>query len=146
MVACRGVLEIIGRTARIAPDTCPPYPSSVFAWRDVDSEAFSLYPHLHDHLRAANASLCKSAFILTRLTPPALTYQSSCFLRVTIVFKGNARRSAACYPTCSSTGAMLQVNRKLNSRGRNVTLRGDVSYTDSKSNSLSTNNVHLYQL
>ena len=50
------------------------------------------------------------------------------------------------YSKSSSTGAMLQVNRKLNSRGRNVTLRGDVSYTDSKSNSLSTNNVHLYQL
>lgn len=41
---------------------------------------------------------------------------------------------------------MLQLNRKLNSRGRNVTLRGDVSYTDGKSNSFSINNVHLYQL
>lgn len=39
-----------------------------------------------------------------------------------------------------------RLNRKLNSRGRNVTLRGDVSYTDGKSNSFSINNVHLYQL
>ena len=41
---------------------------------------------------------------------------------------------------------MVQLNRKLNSRGRNITLRGDVRYTDSKSNSLSTNNVRLYQI
>ena len=50
------------------------------------------------------------------------------------------------YSKSNSFGAMLQLNRKLNSRGRNVTVRGDVSYTDSKSNSLSTNNVHLYQI
>ena len=50
------------------------------------------------------------------------------------------------YSKSNSAGAMLQINRKLNSRGRNITLRGDVSYTNSESNSLSTNNVHLYQI
>ncbi len=50
------------------------------------------------------------------------------------------------YSKSNSAGAMLQLNRKLNSRGRNITLRGDVSYTNSESNSLSTNNVHLYQI
>ncbi len=50
------------------------------------------------------------------------------------------------YSKSNSAGAMLQINRKLNSRGRNITLRGDVSYTNSESNSLSTNNVHLYQV
>lgn len=42
-------------------------------------------------------------------------------------------------------GAMLQLNRKLGSRGRNVTLRGDFSYSDTDSKALSTNNVRLYQ-
>ena len=50
------------------------------------------------------------------------------------------------YSKTNSVGAMLQINRRLNSKGRNVTLRGDMSYSDTKSNSLSTNNVHLYQL
>lgn len=54
--------------------------------------------------------------------------------------------SSISYSKSNSFGAMLQLNRKLNSKGRNVTLRGDVSYSDSKSNSFSTNNVHLYQL
>ena len=50
------------------------------------------------------------------------------------------------YSDTKSVGAMLQYNRKLNSRGRNVTLRGDVSYSDQDSKSFSTNNVHLYQI
>lgn len=41
---------------------------------------------------------------------------------------------------------MLQINRKLNSKGRNVTLRTNVTYNDNKSKSLSTSNVHLYQI
>ena len=50
------------------------------------------------------------------------------------------------YSSSKRVGAELQFNRKLNSKGRNVTVRGSVNYTDSKSNSLSTSNVHLYQV
>ena len=50
------------------------------------------------------------------------------------------------YSRTNTIGGVLQLNRKLSSNGRNITLRGDGSYSDSKSNSLSTNNVHLYQL
>ena len=50
------------------------------------------------------------------------------------------------YSEQKKAGAMLQINRKIGNRGRNVTLRGDFSYTDSKSKALSTNNVHLYQV
>lgn len=45
-----------------------------------------------------------------------------------------------------SVGAMLQINRKLNSKGRNVTLRTNFSYSDNESKNLSTSNVHLYQI
>ena len=50
------------------------------------------------------------------------------------------------YSDSKQFGGMLQINRKLGSKGRNVTLRGDFSYTDSGSKQLSTNNVHLYQI
>ena len=39
---------------------------------------------------------------------------------------------------------MLQLNRKLNNKGRNVTLRMDAKYTDKDSKSISLQNVHLY--
>ena len=50
------------------------------------------------------------------------------------------------YSDSKSVGGMLQLNRKLNSKGRNATLRADVSYGENGSKSLSTSNVHLYQL
>lgn len=50
------------------------------------------------------------------------------------------------YTKSQSVGAKLQINRKLNSRGRNLTLLGNVNYSDNSSNSLSLSNVHLYQM
>lgn len=50
------------------------------------------------------------------------------------------------YSKSASAGLMFQINRKLGNNGRNITLRGDMSYSDSKSNSLSLSNVHLYQI
>lgn len=50
------------------------------------------------------------------------------------------------YSDSKSVGAMLQLNRKLNSRGRNVTARADVSYSENDGRSLSTSDVHLYQI
>ena len=44
-----------------------------------------------------------------------------------------------------SLSARLQVNRKLNKPGRNLTFRGNVSYADSKSDSYSVNEVTYYQ-
>lgn len=39
---------------------------------------------------------------------------------------------------------MLQVNRKLGNKGRNITLRMDAKYTDNDSKSISLNNAKLY--
>ena len=50
------------------------------------------------------------------------------------------------YSRNKSLGAELQYNRRLNSRGRNVTLRADANYSDNDSKNLSTSNVHLYQI
>ncbi len=50
------------------------------------------------------------------------------------------------YGEKKSVGAMLQINRKLNSNGRNFTLRGDVKWSDSESTSFSLQNVRLYQV
>lgn len=46
----------------------------------------------------------------------------------------------------TSVGGMLQFNRRLSNNGRNFTVRADASYSDSDSKSLSTSNVHLYQV
>lgn len=58
----------------------------------------------------------------------------------------SSQRSSISYSNSKNFGGMLQFNRRLNSKGRNVTLRADANYSDSHSNSLSMNNVHLYQL
>ena len=50
------------------------------------------------------------------------------------------------YGDTKSVGSTLQLNRKLNNKGRNVTLRSDVNYKNSASTSFSTQNVHLYQV
>lgn len=56
------------------------------------------------------------------------------------------KNNSISYSGSKSIGGMLQINRKLNSKGRNVTLRADFSYSDDESRSLSTSNVHLYQI
>lgn len=54
--------------------------------------------------------------------------------------------SSISYSDSKSFGGMLQINRKLNTSGRNITLRLRANYGDSDSKNLSTNNVHLYQI
>ena len=44
-----------------------------------------------------------------------------------------------------STDATLQLNRKLNSMGRNITFRGTVGYNDSESEQFSASNTKYYQ-
>ena len=46
----------------------------------------------------------------------------------------------------TSANAMLQLNRRLNNNGRNVTLRGDFSYGDQESKSLSLSEVTYYKM
>lgn len=50
------------------------------------------------------------------------------------------------YTESKTVGAMLQFNRKLGSKGRNATIRTDISYGTSDGRNLSTSNVHLYQI
>ena len=48
------------------------------------------------------------------------------------------------YSKNNNIRGMLQLNRKLNNKGRNVTLRMDAKYTDKYSKSISLQNAHLY--
>ena len=50
------------------------------------------------------------------------------------------------YTRNKQAAGMLQLNRRLNANGRNVTLRADVDYTDTDTKSLSLSNVHLFQV
>ena len=60
------------------------------------------------------------------------------------VVVNSALRNNISYSETKTFGMMAQLNRKLSSNGRNVTLRGDVDYTNSDTRDLSLNNVHLY--
>ena len=48
------------------------------------------------------------------------------------------------YSKNNNIRGMLQLNRKLNNKGRDVTLRMDAKYTDKDSKSISLQNAHLY--
>ncbi len=50
------------------------------------------------------------------------------------------------YSDSKNVGGKLQINRKLSTTGRNLTLMAQANYSESKSNNLSTTNVHLYQI
>lgn len=59
----------------------------------------------------------------------------------------NTRNNRAIsYSDSKNVGAMLQYNRKLNNKGRNITLRTDISYKDAASKNFSISNVHLYKV
>ena len=59
----------------------------------------------------------------------------------------NTQRSGSIgYGEAKNFGGMLQINRKLGSKGRNVTLRGDFSYSDSKNDELSIEDINYYQV
>ena len=48
------------------------------------------------------------------------------------------------YSDNNNIRGMLQINRKLGNKGRNITLRMDAKYTDKDSKSISLNNAKLY--
>ena len=50
------------------------------------------------------------------------------------------------YDSSTRLNGSLQINRKLNNDGRNVTLRGEANYTDSENKNISTSDVILYQI
>ncbi|MBR4266559.1 MAG: TonB-dependent receptor [Bacteroidales bacterium] len=50
------------------------------------------------------------------------------------------------YGSSKKMNGTLQLNRKLNNEGRNITLSGEGGYTDSDNKSISTNDVILYQI
>ena len=52
--------------------------------------------------------------------------------------------SGLSYSENKNVNGMLQINRKLNSMGRNVTLRMDAKYSNNDSESISLNNARLY--
>ena len=75
-----------------------------------------------------------------------LAGQSIAMLEQQGLMVNNRSNRSVSYTETKSAGAKLQINRKLNNRGRNITLLGNVNYSDNRNNSLSLSNVHLYQI
>lgn len=61
------------------------------------------------------------------------------------IMVNSRRNNSISYSDSKNVGGMLQLNRRLSSTGRNVTLQVNGNYSESGSNSLQANNVHLYQ-
>lgn len=62
------------------------------------------------------------------------------------VMVNSRKNNSISYGESKKFGGSLQINRKLNNTGRNVTLRMGANYGESENKSLSTSNVHLYQV
>ena len=59
----------------------------------------------------------------------------------------NSRRNSSInYTTSTSLGGTLQLNRRLSSMGRNITLVLGTNYSENKGNQFQTNQTHLYQI
>ena len=56
------------------------------------------------------------------------------------------KSSGITYSDSKNVGGTLQINRKLSTTGRNVTVKATANYSESNSKNLSTTNVHLYQV
>ena len=69
--------------------------------------------------------------------------QLSAIDSILVNFRENSGLS---YSDNTRVGGMLQLNRKLNSKGRNVTVQLNGNISDTGSKSLSTNYVHLFQI
>ena len=67
------------------------------------------------------------------------------FVADSIIVNQNANNSLS-YSENTSGSVMLQLNRRLNNNGRNVTLQGNANFGDNESKSLSTSDVILYQM
>lgn len=74
------------------------------------------------------------------LSPDALDMLGDMDLMV-----NSRRNNSISYSDSKNVGGMLQLNRRLSNTGRNVTLQVNGNYSESGSNSLQANNVHLYQ-
>ena len=62
------------------------------------------------------------------------------------VMVNSSRSRSLSYSENKQMGGSLQLNRRLSSMGRNVTLRLEGNYSEGNSDNLSLNNVHLYQV
>lgn len=58
----------------------------------------------------------------------------------------NRSSNSITYNERKKAGATIMLNRKLGNKGRNATLRANISYSENDSKNLSTSNVHLYQI
>ncbi len=76
------------------------------------------------------------------LSEEGLSYLS----KIDSMLINSRNNSSISYSETTTFGGMLQFNRRLNSKGRNFTIRVNGNYSDKKNKSFSTNNVHLYQV
>lgn len=118
-----------------------------FEWKPTEDWNIQLRPTAGISTRdgistSANASFNKDPYLFV---DDPLDENADFGLNDTIRVNSRKNQSLS-YSRSRNVGASLQVNRKLGSNGRNITLRAEGSYNDSKSNSITNNFVHLYRV
>lgn len=118
-----------------------------FEWKPTEDWNIQLRPTAGISTRdgistSANASFNKDPYLFV---DDPLDEDADFGLNDTIRVNSRKNQSLS-YSRSRNVGASLQVNRKLGSNGRNITLRAEGSYNDSKSNNITNNFVHLYRV
>ena len=96
--------------------------------------------------RSTSNSAAFNADPYSYVSTDPLSAESLAALASDSIITNTRSQTSISYSDSKSASAMLQYNRRLNNKGRNFTLRGDVSYSNADSKSLSNSNVHLYQV
>ncbi len=103
------------------------------------------YSTSDSHSTDASASYNADPYSYSYVTDPLATDAITQLAKDGAMVNTRTNQSIS-YSKNKSFGGELQLNRKLNSKGRNITLRFTGDYADTDSKSLSTSTVHLYQV
>lgn len=97
------------------------------------------------HSSNTSASYNADPFSFSSITDP-LSSDAIAMLAQNGAMVNTRSSQSISYSRDKALGGELQFNRRLNSHGRNITLRLTGNYSDTDSKSLSTSNVHLYKI
>lgn len=92
--------------------------------------------------RSSNASFDQDPYLFV---DDPLAMLDAFGLADTVRVNSRINRSMS-YGQNRNIGTSVQINRKFGENGRNLTFRGDFSYSDGENRSLSNNNTHYYRL
>lgn len=111
---------------------------------NVNMRANVNYSDNDGHTTSQNASYNMNPYDQEGITDPLAQQEE--LERIDKMMVNARKNNSVSYSDNLTANISMMVNRRLNPYGRNVTLRGDASYGNNESKSLSENAVELYQV